>query len=459
MVIFPYLVQEDTMLKITFLGAGSTIFAKNVLGDVLLSPALHDAEIALYDIDATRLEESNLMMQTLNRNLNNQKAKISTYLGTGMRLEALRNADFVINAIQVGGYKPCTVTDFEIPKKYGLRQTIADTLGIGGIFRGLRTIPVMLEIAHEMEQVAPNAWFLNYTNPMAILTGVLLRGSHIKTVGLCHSVQGCVPGLLGHLKLDEKYPTKEVQWKIAGINHQAWLLELTHRGKDIYPEVKERAFQLNAESRKEGNAKHWDMVRYELMRRFGYYITESSEHNAEYTPYFIKTNYPHLIKEFGIPLDEYPRRCEEQIAGWKKQKEELAGNSNLSHTRSHEYGARIMESILTDTPYEIGGNVMNTGLIPNLPAEAVVEVPCLVNRNGIQGCHVGALPEQCAALNRTNINVQLLTIEAALKKKKEHIYHAALLDPHTSAELDMDNIVALCDDLIEAHGDWLPKFS
>jgi alpha-galactosidase len=399
------------------------------------------------------------MMTILNRNLNKERSKISAYLGTEERPNALRNADFVINAIQVGGYKPCTVTDFEIPKKYGLRQTIADTIGIGGIFRGLRTIPVMLEIAHEMEQVAPSAWFLNYTNPMAILTGAMLRGSQIRTVGLCHSVQACVPGLLSHLKLEEKYPPQEVKWKIAGINHQAWLLELSHKGRDIYPEVREKALQMNTESRKKGNKKHWDMVRFELMRRFGFYITESSEHNAEYTPYFIKSTHPHLIEEFGIPLDEYPRRCEEQITGWEKQKKELAENSNLSHTRSHEYGARIMESILTDTPCAIGGNVMNTGLIPNLPAEAVVEVPCLVNRNGVQGCYVGALPEQCAALNRTNINVHLLTIEAALKRKKEYIYQAALLDPHTSSELDMDSIVALCDDLIEAHGKWLPRFS
>ncbi|MBL8027709.1 MAG: alpha-glucosidase/alpha-galactosidase [Fibrobacteres bacterium] len=447
------------MAKISFMGAGSAVFAKNVLGDCLQTPSMHDAEIALYDIDAGRLKDSKMMMDNLNKNTNHNRAKITAHLGVANRKAALKGADFVVNAIQVGGYKPSTVIDFEIPKKYKLRQTIADTLGIGGIFRGLRTIPVMLDFAKDMEEVCPNAWFLNYTNPMCILTGAMLRGTNVKTVGLCHSVQGCVPGLLKRLDLTGKYAPADTQWKIAGINHMAWLLEITHKGKDIYPEIKKAAAAKNAAARKKGAKKHDDMVRFEIMRHFGYYVTESSEHNSEYMPYWIKSNFPGLIEEFNIPLDEYPRRCVNQIKTWAERRKELVKDNMLTHVKSHEYGATIMNSILTDSPSYIGGNVLNNGLIPNLPANAVVEVPCLVNRNGIQGTFAGALPEQLAGLNRTNINVQLLTIEAALTGKKDALYHAAMLDPHTSAELPLDSIRALCDDLIKAHGKMLPKLT
>jgi alpha-galactosidase len=434
------------MPKITFIGAGSTVFARNVLGDCILTPSLRESEIALFDIDMERLKDSENMLNNINNN-HGGHARIIAYSD---RKEALRGADYVVNAIQVGGYEPCTVIDFEIPKKYGLRQTIADTLGIGGIFRALRTIPVMLDIAKDMEEVCPNAWFLNYTNPMAMLVGAMLKATSVKTVGLCHSVQGCVPGLLGSLDIGVK--AEETQWKIAGINHQAWLLEVTKNGKDLYPAIKEKA----REKQKQGP--HWDMVRYEMMDKFGYYITESSEHASEYLPYFIKNKYPELIERFNIPLDEYPRRCVNQIEGWKKMRADLVENKSLEHTRTHEYASYIMEAMETDSPYRIGGNVMNTGLITNLPYDAVVEVPCLVDRNGVTPCYVGALPQQLAALNRTNINVQLMTIEAALTRKKEHIYMAAMLDPHTSAELSMDDIISMCDDLIEAHGNWLPKF-
>jgi alpha-galactosidase len=431
------------MPKITFLGAGSTIFAKNVLGDCMLTLALQNAHIALYDIDNKRLKESEMLLQNINKNSNNNRAKIVSYHN---RKDALRNADYVVNAIQVGGYDPCTITDFEIPKKYNLRQTIADTLGIGGIFRALRTIPVMLDFAKDMEEVCPNAWFLNYTNPMSMLTGAMLKGTNIKTLGLCHSVQVCVPHLLEGLDIDKE----NVDFKIAGINHMAWLLEVSKNGQDLYPEIKEKAL-LKSE-------KHDDMVRYEIMKQFGYYVTESSEHNAEYMPYFIKNRYPELIERFNIPLDEYPRRCIEQIEKWDKTREELLENHTIEHTRSHEYASYIMEAMETNKPYKIGGNVMNTGLIPNLPQEAVVEVPCLIDGSGVTPCYVGNIPPQLAALNRTNINVQLLTIEAALTLKKEHIYHAAMLDPHTSAELSIDDIKSLCDDLIEAHGEWLPAY-
>ncbi len=444
------------MPKITFLGAGSTVFAKNVLGDVMVTPALQDSHIALYDIDRGRLEDSQRMLENLNRNINEGRATITAHLGVRARRTALRGADYVVNAIQVGGYEPSTVIDFEIPKKYGLRQTIADTLGIGGIFRGLRTIPVMFDIARDMEAVCPDAWLLNYTNPMSILTGAMLRGTSVKTVGLCHSVQGCAWGLLKQTGLLEQ--VQKLQWKIAGINHQAWLLEITDGGKDLYPEIKKRAAKMVRDARRNPEVKFWDVVRFELMLRFGYYVTESSEHCSEYTPWFIKNAHPELIGQYRIPLDEYPRRCVNQIEGWKRRREELVNNAKLSHSRTHEYGSYIMEAMETDQPYRIGGNVMNTGLIPNLPANACVELACLVDRNGVQGCWVGDLPEQCAAINRTNINVQLLTIEAALTRKKEHIYHAALLDPHTAAELTIDEIVSMCDDLIAAHGDYLPAY-
>ena len=431
-------------MKITFMGAGSTVFAKNVLGDTMLTPALADSHIALFDIDPVRLDDSLRMLQNINRN-HGGKAEVVAYHD---RKEALRGANFVINAIQVGGYDPCTITDFEVPKKYGLRQTIADTLGIGGIFRALRTIPVMLEFAQDMHDECPNAWFLNYSNPMAMLTGAMLRGTPIKTVGLCHSVQGCTEWLLRSLDMDYD---DQVQWKIAGINHMAWLLEVTRDGVDLYPEIKRRAAARTD--------RHHDMVRYEIMKQFGFYVTESSEHNAEYMPYFIKNRYPELIERFNIPLDEYPRRCINQIEGWRSMRDQLVNDTTLEHERTHEYASYIMEAMVTNKPYKIGGNVLNHGSIPNLPAKACVEVPCLVDASGVTPTYVGDLPEQLAALNRTNINVQLLTIEAALTRKRDAIYHAAMMDPHTAAELSIDDIRSLCDDLIEAHGSWLPKYN
>lgn len=432
------------MNKITFLGAGSTVFAKNVLGDSMTVTALQDFEFALFDIDQERLKDSELMLNNIKKNLNST-VNVVAYTD---RKEALRGAKYVINAIQVGGYDPSTITDFEIPKKYGLRQTIADTIGIGGLFRNLRTIPVMMDFAKDMQEVCPDAWFLNYTNPMAVLTGTMLGYGGIKTVGLCHSVQVCTDDLLKSLDM----PNDNVQSKIAGINHMAWLLEVNRNGEDLYPEIKRRA-------KEKQNTTHDDMVRFELMQRFGYYITESSEHNAEYHPYFIKKNYPELIDRFNIPLDEYPRRCVNQIEDWKQMRDDMVHDKDLSHKRTHEYGSYIMEAMETNNPIKIGGNVLNTGgLISNLPKNAVVEVPCLVDSSGIAPTYIGDLPEQLAALNRTNINTQLLTIEAAMTGKKEHIYQAAMLDPHTAAELSMDDIVSLCDELIEAHGDWLPAY-
>lgn len=445
------------MNKITFMGAGSTVFVRNVLGDCMCSDALKDWEYALYDIDATRLEESFEIISAMNETKGGH-ARITKHLGVENRKEALRGARFVVNAIQVGLYDPCTIIDFEVPKKYGLRQTIGDTLGIGGIMRALRTIPVMDDFARDMREVCPDALFLNYTNPMAMLSGYMQRYTGIETVGLCHSVQVCSEGLLKKLGMEDKLEGRREL--IAGINHMGWLLELKDKdGNDLYPEIRRRALEKNEAAMKDGAEKHDDMVRMDYIRRFGYYCTESSEHNSEYNMFYIKSKYPELIERYNIPLDEYPRRCVNQIAGWAKERDELKTGKHLDHQRTKEYASYIMESIVTNKPYEIGGNVLNKGgLIENLPQDACVEVPCLVNGMGVHPCHVGRLPVQCAAMNMTNINVQLLTIEAAVTHKKEHIYQAAMLDPHTGSELDMDTIVRMVDDLIETHGSWLPRY-
>ena len=437
------------MPRITFMGAGSTIFAKSVLGDCILTPEIKDLEISLHDIDPVRLEDSKMMLENLAANAG-RKIRIDASLD---RKKALKGAKYVVNAIQVGGYDPCTITDFEIPKKYGLRQTIADTLGIGGI---LRTIPVLEEFAGDMKEACPEALFINYSNPMAMLTGYLQTYTDIQTVGLCHSVQVCIPQLFK--ALDMEALISEAKWDIAGINHQAWLLKVEDgKGNDLYPEIKRRAAEFLS-----GNAAYdadWDRVRYELMLRFGYYITESSEHNAEYTPWFIKEKYPELIEQYKIPLDEYPRRCVKQIEDWKKMRGELVNNEMLEHEKSREFASFIINAMENDVPYRIHGNVMNNGLIPNLPPNACVEVPCLVDRAGIHPCYVGNLPEQCAAINRTNVNVQLLTIRAAKTRRKEDLYMAAMMDPHTAAELSMDEIRRMCDEMLEAHQGWMPEYT
>ena len=431
-------------MKVTFMGAGSSVFSKNVLGDTMMCESFHDVEIALYDIDGNRLEESYLMVAAMNETVNEGRAKIYKYLGVEERKNALRGADFVVNAIQVGLYDPCTIIDFEVPKKYGLRQTIADTLGIGGIFRAMRTIHVMKDFATDIEEVCPDAWLLNYTNPMAMLAGYMQRYTGVKTVGLCHSVQVCAKDLLNHVGMSDKL--EGCKTKIAGINHMAWLLEIYDKdGNDLYPEIRRRAKEKNA------NEKHNDMVRFDYIEKLGYYCTESSEHNAEYNPFFIKQGRDDLIEKFNIPLDEYPRRCIRQIEHWKTQKEEIMNGGNVQHTRSLEYASHIMEAIMTNKPYKIGGNVINNGCISNLPAKACVEVPCIVDNNGITPTYVGDLPLQLAAMNSTNIYPQMLTIEAAHTGKVEYLYQAAMMDPVTGAQLSTDEIVSMCNDLIEAH--------
>ena len=443
------------MVKVAFMGAGSTIFAKNVLGDCIVTPAIEDLRIFLYDIDPQRLRDSQMMLENIRNNFGRDDV---TIVATLDRAEALRDAQFVVNAIQVGGYDTCTITDFEIPKKYGLRQTIADTLGIGGIFRAMRTVPVLEDFARDMDRLCPDALFINYTNPMAMLSGYMQRYTDIRTIGLCHSVQDCAEWLLRPVGMGEY--ANNCRWEIAGINHQSWLLKITDLdGNDLYPEIKRRSrAMLDGELEPADPYFNYDLVRHEMMRRFGYYITESSEHTAEYTPWFIKSSHPELIERYKIPLDEYPRRCLNQIKSWEKQREAVVLDHKLEHKKSFEFAAYIIEAMLTDRPYRVHGNVQNTGLITNLPRNACVEVPCMIDRNGVNPCFVGELPEQCAAVNRTNINVQSLAVEGMRRREREYIYMAAMMDPHTAAELTMDEIRNMCDDLFYAHRDWLPEY-
>jgi alpha-galactosidase len=436
------------MTKIAFIGAGSTVFAKNLLGDILSFPELSDATISLHDIDPERLRVSKVVAHRVARVL---EARPVIAASTDRR-HALDGADFVITMFQIGGYKPSTVIDFEVPKRYGLRQTIADTLGIGGILRGLRTIPVLLELCRDMEALCPQAWLLNYVNPMAINCWAMSRATSIKTVGLCHSVQGTAE----QLARDINVPLEEINYLCAGINHMAFYLRFERKTagekEDLYPLIRRVVA--------EGRVPSWNRVRYDILTRFGYFVTESSEHLSEYVPWFIKRDRPDLLERYNIPLDEYITRCENQIAAWEMMQYVLEDESvALDVSRTNEYGAYIIHSIQTGAPRVVYGNVANDHLIDNLPTGCCVEVPCLVDGTGIWPTRIGALPPQLAALMQTNVNVQGLTVEAALTGTRDHIYHAAMLDPHTAAELDLDQIYALVDDLIAAHGDILPDFA
>ena len=441
------------MTKIAFIGAGSTIFMKNIVGDALQFPTLADAHIALMDIDAQRLSESEIVAKKLTQSLGTG-ATITTHMN---QREAIDGADFVVVAFQIGGYKPCTVTDFDIPKRYGLRQTIADTLGVGGIMRGLSTVPHLLKLAGDMRAVCPNAVMLQYVNPMAINTWALTaRYPDIRQVGLCHSIQGTVEELATDLGM----APRDIHYRAAGINHMAFFLDFATRdGQDLYPALQRGYAEGRFPTTTGANPRCPNTVRYEMMRQLGYFVTESSEHFAEYTPYFIKRDRPDLIDRFGIPLDEYPTRCEEQIADWQTQAARMMGPEPIEVPKSHEYAATIMNSVATGAPSVIYGNVANHGHIPPLPEGCAVEVPCLVDANGIQPTNVNDIPKQLTALMRTNINVQELTVEALLTENVEHIYHAAMLDPHTAAELDLDQIRSLVTDLLIAHGDWIPDWA
>ena len=444
------------MTKITFIGAGSTIFMKNIVGDALLTPALADSHFALMDIDETRLAESAMVARSMVLKVGTG-AHVSTH--TDQR-EALEGADFVVTAFQVGGYDPCTITDFEIPKSYGLRQTIADTLGVGGIMRGLRTVPVLWQVAADMMQLCPNATLLQYVNPMAINTWALAeRFPSLKHVGLCHSVQNTVQELAHDLDIDQT----SIRYKVAGVNHVAFFLRLEQKIDghlhDLYPRLIDGYANGTLPKPPLLMPRCANKVRYEVMNHLGYFCTESSEHLSEYVPWFIKNGRDDLIKEFAIPLDEYPTRCEEQIADWHTQANAMRTSGQIEVTKSHEFAADLMNAIITDTPYVLYGNLPNSGQIPQLPLGAAVETPCLADANGIQPTVVDSIPPQLTALMRTQINVQELTVRALLDENPEHIYHAAMMDPHTAAELDLRQIRAMVDDLLVAHGDWLPPFA
>ena len=444
------------MTRIAFIGAGSTIFMKNLIGDALNTPSLSDATIALMDIDPKRLAESELVCRKMVSSLR-VGARIETYSD---QRRALQGADFVITAFQIGGYKPSTVVDFDVPKKYGLRQTIADTLGVGGIMRGLRTVPHLWKLAEDMATICPNAIILQYVNPMAINTWALgAKYPAIKQVGLCHSVQGTAAELARDLDI----PVADLRYRAAGINHMAFYLNFEARNpdgsyRDLYPALRDGYNRGAIPKPSHWNARCPNKVRYEAMMHLGYFVTESSEHFAEYVPWFIKDNRPDLIEQFGIPLDEYPTRCEEQIAGWAKTASEYATADSIEVKPTHEYAATIMNSVVTGTPSVIYGNVPNRGYIPQLPDGAAVEVPTLVDANGLQPTCVTGIPPQLIGLMRTNVNVQELTVAALMEENRDHIYHAAMLDPHTAAELDLRQIKSLVDDLIIAHGDWLPAW-
>lgn len=427
------------MAKVTIIGAGSVVFAKRLITDILSYPELSDTTFSLTDIDSDRLKTAEKMAKQLVR----QNGYDVTVEATLDRKQALQGADYVLNLIQVGMHQ-ATVTDFEIPKKYGLKQTIADTLGVGGVFRALRTFPVMKGICRDMEEVCPDALLLNYTNPMAMLMLYVSKISSIKSVGLCHSVQNTVEELASYLNV----PAGELNYKVAGINHMAWFLELKRNGRNLYPDLYE-AMDQEAIYKK-------DKVRFEMLRRLNYFVTESSEHMSEYVPYFIKNE--RLIQELDIPIDEYIRRSEGNLERFAETKRKIDNGETIEAENSHEYGAPIIHSVETGTNVNIWGNVLNTGLIANLPDHACVEVPCLVNKRGVQPCHVGELPPQLAAMNRTNINVQQLAVEAALTGDIDYVYQAVMLDPHTSSVLSLDEIWKMTNELIEAHGDALPEF-
>jgi alpha-galactosidase len=440
--------------KITLIGAGSTVFAKNLIGDILTFPELQNSHIVLFDINEERLKTSEIVARKICEALN-VAPKITV---TTDAEKALEGSDYAISMIQVGGYKPSTIVDFEIPKKYGLQQTIGDTLGIGGIMRGLRTIPVLLEYTRIMERVSsPNILHLNYVNPMAMNCWALAKASKVQVVGLCHSVQGTAHELAEDLGI----PDEELDYIVAGINHMAFYLKLEHKGVDMYPRLREFLERGNLPERALGSEYGWKLanhVRYEVFKHFGHFVTESSEHFSEYVPWFIKPNRPDIIEKFKIPIDEYIRRCEAQIKHWDGLRLRLEdSNEKMVVKRSKEYGSRIIHSRETGEPRVIYGNVRNDNLISSLPNGCCVEVPCLVDKNGIQPTRIGALPPQLAAMMRTNINVQELTVEAALTGNREHVYHAAMMDPHTAAELDLDQIRSLVDDLLEAHGKMMPE--
>jgi alpha-galactosidase len=427
------------MTRIAFIGAGSVEFTKNLLTDIFEFPELRGATVALHDIDPERLETAGMMARWTSDQLE-AGAQVEEHLD---RRAALEGADFVVNMVQIGMHE-ATLLDFEIPRKYGLKQTIADSMGIGGIFRGLRTIPFVLDLARDMRELCPRALLLNYTNPMSMLMEALYTAHpEVRSVGLCHSVPYTAREIASYIGVSHE----ELLFECAGINHIAWMTRLEVDGEDAYPRLFEAMEDPTVYVR--------DKVRFELMRHFGYFVTESSEHNAEYTPYFLRDD--GLIERFDVPVDEYIRRSERNLDRYAETRRKLLAGGTFPLQRSVEYGSLIIHSMVTGRSRTIYGNVENTALIGNLPDGCCVEVPVLVDETGLRPCHVGDLPPQLAATCAPHTAVQNLTVRAALEGKREHVYHAAVLDRHASSVLSLDEIAALVDELIEAHGDALPE--
>jgi len=441
------------MPKITFIGAGSLVFTRNLTNDILLTPALSDSTIALMDVDAQRLEQSRQIVQSMI----DRRGSKATVVATLDRKQAIEGSDYVIATFQQGGLDAYKL-DIEIPQQYGVEQCVGDTLGPGGVFRALRTIPILIDICSEIDQFASDALLLNYVNPMAANCWAIAAGTGLPHVGLCHSVQGTSELLAEWIKT----PYDEVIFFCAGINHQAFFLEFRTKEEDLYPKV----FAAVEDPAIYGQ----EPVRIDLLKYFGYFVTESSGHASEYAPYFRKSAKMvnnDLVPRFTDPVNDwfefgrtggYLRHCFDRVQKFQQEYDSIL-QEELTSERTHEYGARIIEAIETNRPITINGNIPNNDLIDNLPAGCCVEVPCLVDANGIQPIKVGPLPPQLAALNRTNINVQELIVEAALTGSKEAVYHAVMLDPLTSAVCTLPQIHELVDKMLAAEAQWLPKLA
>ncbi|MFE0019894.1 alpha-glucosidase/alpha-galactosidase [Amycolatopsis sp. NPDC059021] len=425
-----------TTPKITFVGAGSVVFTQGLLADLFAHPELGDAEIALHDIDPERLATA----LGAARYIAAERGVKPGITGYTDRREALAGTDFVVNMVQIG-MGEATRTDFEIPARYGVRQTIGDTLGIGGIFRALRTFPFLKALGEDIAEVCPDAWLLNYTNPMAMNVQYLAEATGLtRVVGLCHSVYWTVRGLADLVGV----PFSEVVYRAAGVNHQAWVLRFEHEGADLYPrlaELSEKDEQLRRR------------VRFDMFRRLGYYPTETSEHSAEYVPWYL--HHDSEVERLRLPIGDYLGIVEENVAAYEQTRRALADDAPLTVEGTNEYAPQIIHSIVTGTPRTVYGNVPNHGLIDNLPSSGVVEVPCLVDASGVQPTRIGALPPQLAALNRTYLGMNDLVVRAAVENEPRHIRHAAMVDPATAATLPVERIWQLCDDLVRAHADRL----
>ncbi|ATR18987.1 Alpha-galactosidase (plasmid) [Roseomonas mucosa] len=426
------------MTKIAMIGAGSVVFVKNLLTDILSLPSMKECEIALHDIDPERLETAGMMA----RWTSGQFAAGAAVTEHADRRRCLEGADFVINMVQIGMHQ-ATLLDFDIPRRYGLKQTIADTVGIGGIFRGLRTIPFMMDLVRDMRAVCPGALLLNYTNPMSILTWAVYRAfPEQQVVGLCHNVQHTARDLASYLGVDRS----RLSYDCAGINHMTWFLRLEIDGKDAYPQLRRAARNPEIFAK--------DKIRFELMEHLGRFVSESSEHTAEYTPYFLRRE--DQIAEYDVPVDEYVRRSERNLRRYAETRQKLLAGDSFPLERSDEYGAAIINGMVTGEPQLIYGNVRNTGLIENLPRDCCVEVPVIVDRNGLRACYVGTLPPELAAHCAPHVFVQELTVRAALEGDRDAVYRAAVLDRHAASVLSLREIRSMVDDLIAAHGHAMP---